>query len=267
MLPQYRAISFNGIIDKGGRTKPWSVLVETPNGTKPYVVKMFTTQLVEARDSVTNEVLGNLLAKEFDLPVPDAALIEMDEDFRMSINDDAAVMAYDMADERIKFGCSTIEGNQLFKPDAFTKAQAAKMIELDNLFGFDCLIRNRDRNTGKPNLLVKSKSAYLIDHELGFEIDNNTIADFHNGQWDDRFYKYHIFWNYLKKSRNATKKEYFNTFAEYLRTLNVNRLNPYFQQLSSQGFSSDRHQIIKNWLADAKHNSTNFVTLLKSFIA
>ncbi len=265
MLPVYRAISFNGIIEKGGRTKPWSVLVQTSQGVKPFVVKMFDGQLVQNRDSVTNEVLGYALAKEFDLPVPEAALIEMDMDFQMSIHGADGQQAFDHADDRVKFATELIEGNYLFNP-AFKKYQAAKMIELDTLYGFDNLIRNPDRGDGRPNLLVKSRSAWLIDHEQAFMIDDDTITQFHSGQWDDRFSRYHICWNYLRHAKKATKKEYFNTFGEYLRTLNVNNLHPYFQQLGNQGFSRDRHLLIKKWLREAKQNSAKFVTLLKSFI-
>jgi len=266
MLPVYRAISFNGIIEKGGRTKPWSVLVQTPQGVKPYVVKMFSDQLVHNRDSVTNEVLGYALAKEFDLPVPQAALVEMDMDFQITINSADAQQAFDHADDRVKFATELIEGNYLFNP-AFKKYQAAKMIELDMLYGFDNLICNPDRGDGRPNLLVKSKSAWLIDHEQAFMIDDNIITDFHAGHWDKRFSQYHIFRNYLRNSRKATKKEYFNTFGEYLRTMNVNNLHPYFQQLSNQGFSTDRHLLIKKWLREAKQNSFKFVTLLRGFIS
>ena len=265
MLPIYKAIAFDKIIDKGGRTKPWSVIVDTGNGVRAFVVKMFTTQLVEARDSVTNEVMGNILAKEFDLPVPDAALIEMDEYFRMTIRDTDALVAYDQADERIKFGSALTEGNYLFSP-TFTKAQAAKMIELDTLFAFDLLICNKDRRAATPNLLVKGKSAYLIDHELGFEIDSNTLAGLQHGKWDDSYYRNHIFWNYLKKSKPAKRIEYFNTFAEYLRTLNVNRLTTYFQQLDNHGFSTEKHQLIRDYLIGVKQNSSIFINFLKLII-
>ncbi|HEV9035728.1 MAG TPA: hypothetical protein VGQ51_03885, partial [Puia sp.] len=136
MLPIYKAKIFNGIIEKGGRTKPWSVLVDTGSGAKQFVVKMFPAQLVHARDSVTNEVLGYALAKEFDLPVPDAALIDMDMDFQMTINDGLAQMAFDQADDRLKFGTEVIEGNYLFN-SSFTRAQASRMIDVDTLYGFD----------------------------------------------------------------------------------------------------------------------------------
>lgn len=266
MLPRFRAISFNQIIDKGGRTRPWSVLVDTPGGVRPFVVKMFTPQLINARDSVTNEVLGNVLASEFDLPAPDAALIEMDENFRSTIGDADAALAYDQADDRLKFGTALIEGNALFNP-SFSKAQASKMIELDSLFGFDCLIRNRDRNEGKPNLLVKSRSAYLIDHELGFELDSDTVKDFMAGKWDPDFNRHHIFLNYLKRARKATKIHYFDEFEEHLKRMNVSKLDSFLRQLAQEGFSTHKHSLIIDWLTKAKQNSGTFAGLLKGMIA
>jgi hypothetical protein len=233
MLPVYKAIAFNGVIVLGGRTKPWSVLVKTENGVQPYVVKMFRADEVDLRDPVTKEVLGNLLARQFDLFAPQAALIEMDENFRMTISDRDALQAYDLADERLKFGSKLIQGNYLFNP-SLTKIQAARMIELDTLFAYDCFIRNRDRTNLKPNLLVKGKSAFLIDHELAFEISNNTVQDFLQGKLDNSSYEHHIFSRYLKASRNSTKKEYFNSFSEYLRTLNLHDLVPCFQQLANE---------------------------------
>jgi hypothetical protein len=266
MLPLYKAKIFNGIIEKGGRTKPWSVLVDTGSGAKQFVVKMFPAQMVHDKDSVTSEVLGHILSKEFDLPMPEAALIEMDMNFQMTINDGQAQMAFDQADDRVKFGTEVIDGNYLFNP-AFTRAQASRMIDIDTLYGFDNLIRNPDRGNARPNLLVKSKSAYLIDHELAFMLDARTKADFIKHEWDDKFSRHHICWNYLKNARKPVKNEYFNSFEEYLRRLNVNGLGPYFQQLRHEGFNPGRHELIRDWLTYAKENSRNFVTLLKETIA
>ncbi|MBS1601932.1 MAG: hypothetical protein JST42_04640 [Bacteroidetes bacterium] len=265
MLPLYRATAFNGIIDKGGRTKPWSILVDTGKGYRPFVVKVFSAKMVHESDSVTNEVLGYALAKQFDLPMPEAALIEMNMDFQLKIGDGQAQMALDDADKRLKFGTELIEGNYLFDP-SLKSWQAAKMIETDTLFAFDNLIRNADRGSVRPNLLVKSKSAYLIDHEQAFQLDNNTIGEFEAGRWEDKFGRHHIFRNYLANARKAIKNEFFNSFEEYLRRMNVVGLNIYFQQLMREGYSAERHETIRVWLNHCKQNSTNFVALLKKLI-
>ena len=80
-LPILKATSFNHIIKLGGHSKPW--IVSTQEGS--YVTKLYKTIDLEARNKMTAEVLGNLLAKEFDFNVPKAAIIEFDDNFRMSL--------------------------------------------------------------------------------------------------------------------------------------------------------------------------------------
>jgi hypothetical protein len=265
MLPLYKAKSFIGVIDKGGRTRPWVVLVDTVKGYKPFVVKMFSAKMVHESDSVTKEVLGYALAREFDLPTPDAAFVEMDMDFQIKITDGQAQMAFDEADRRLKFATELIDGNYLFDTSLKT-GQAARMIDLDTLYGFDNLIRNSDRGIVRPNLLVKSKSAFLIDHEQAFQLDANTIGDFKADRWEDKFARHHIFWHYLTNARKAVKREYFSSFEEYLHRLDISGLNAYFQQLVNVGYRSERHTLIRDWLTYGKQNSSNFVTLLKKTI-
>src|SRR5690349_19386216 len=103
MLPVYNAISFVRILEKGGRTKPWVVVVQTPTGLKSFVVKLFETSLIDYRDSVTNEVAGNILAKEFGLPVPNAALIDFDARFLNTIRNQELQETLLNRDKRLKF--------------------------------------------------------------------------------------------------------------------------------------------------------------------
>ncbi|KAA6342312.1 hypothetical protein EZS27_009931 [termite gut metagenome] len=45
-LPIYKAISFNAILDKGGHSKPWVVMVDLEGVPKPYVVKLYKTIVI-----------------------------------------------------------------------------------------------------------------------------------------------------------------------------------------------------------------------------
>ncbi|HXB92281.1 MAG TPA: HipA family kinase [Puia sp.] len=268
MLPIYNAISFQRVLEKGGRTKPWLVLVNTGTSVQPYVVKLFETALIEEKDSVTSEVLGNILAREFDLHVPDAALINMgNSDFTKTIQDPALLKILDEKDNRLKFGSSLLDGFYRFDASSVSLAEAKRMIEIDTLFAFDNLIRNPDRNNLKPNLLVKSDQAFLIDHELGFEITDTSIHELKSWQWKERFFRYHIFYNYLKNSPQAIKKDYFDEFGELLVRLNVKFLEPYFEQLANLGFSRKNGEVIRRYLSEMKQNSTKFVSLLKGLIS
>ena len=98
MLPIYQAESFRRVLDKGGRTKPWLILVRTEAGTVPYVVKLFEPNAIADRDAVANEVLGNILAREFQLPVPQAALIEFNDTFLATVSDSSLLDVLERAD-------------------------------------------------------------------------------------------------------------------------------------------------------------------------
>ena len=262
MLPIYKAISFDSIL-AGGRTKPWLVFVETDNyGIQPYVMKLFDTINLNARDHVTAEVIGHVLAGEFDFNVPEAAFIEIDEDFIATIDDDELIRTIDHKDPRLKFGSALVASNNLFNP-GLEKKDAEKMLDIQTLFAFDNFIRNRDRNNHKPNILVKAGETFLIDHEMGLEINSDIIEEFQAGSWDNRFINYHICRDYLYNASDRAKAKYFGTFEEYLRSLNLNKLSSYFKQLKDLGYSDDRHSIIINYFEEIKNNSAKFVTLLK----
>lgn len=261
-LPVYRAVSFDRIIDKGGRTRPWSVIVDTGSELQPFVVKMFTYEDVLKRDPVTNEVLGNVLAQQFDLPVSNAAFIDFPSDFERHLKDPIAFESFQHMDDRLKFGTRMITGNYLFEP-ALKKAQVARMIDIECLFAYDQLIRNVDRTNGKPNLLIKGNSAFLIDHELAFDIQPDTFDKLTSLGVGNDIFKSHIFWRYLQRSHKITKDNFFDGFQEYLKRLNINKLRPFLNQLSSHDYDNARHDQIYEYLEVAKQNSSKFVSLLK----
>jgi hypothetical protein len=266
MLPVYHAISFQRVLEKGGRTKPWLVLVNTGERVQPYVVKLFDSALIEKNDSVANEVIGNVLAREFELPVPNAALIEMNEEFVQTVHDPELVEVLREKDDRIKFGSALLDGFFRFESAAISLSEVRKMVEIDSVFAFDNLIRNPDRNSLKPNILVRSKEAFLIDHELGFEISPESIRDLDNWKWSQRYYRHHLFYEYLKNTAHREKMDYFGEFHECLKLLNINALKPYYEQLRQQGFSTAKHEMTIDYLFQMKQKSANFVNLLRGLI-
>ncbi|MEI8007747.1 MAG: HipA family kinase [Bacteroidota bacterium] len=263
MLPEFEAISFRRIIEKGAHTKPWLIEVNTDHGPTPYIVKIYTIAQNAARNSITAEVIGNVLARGFELKVPDAAIIHFPEDFRMFLNSECQVVL-DLADERPKFGSEYLSPVNEFTTE-ISKATFERHIDLDTLYAFDNYIRNSDRGERKPNLLLHNKKAWLIDHEMAFDISEQTIDQFNNKIWEDKFGRYHLSFRYLTKARKITKDHYFETFLEYLRLLNIGILNTYFDQLEAFGYDTKR-KLILDYLEHVKQNSSNFVTILRHFI-
>lgn len=264
MIPVYKAISFIKVIpQESGHTKPWVVLVKEDSGIKPYVVKLYTTDQIENRNSVAAEVLGNHLASEFDFNVPKMALIEFPQEFIATLPQEE-MFQFEQSDERLKFGC-------LYLPDAinFTrevqKKYLSSSIQLDTLYAFDNFIRNGDRGTKKPNLLFKKDEAWLIDHEYALDIKEDTLQRLYDFNWEGKFASHHISLLYLKKISKTNKLSLFNSFTEYLRTMNLNEVHNVLTTLEGHGFNTQSTLII-HYFTEIRRNSAIFVNNLKGFI-
>ena len=257
-LPILKATSFNHIIRLGGHSKPW--IVSTPNGS--YVTKLYKTIDLEARNKMTAEVLGNLLAKEFDLNVPEAAIIEFDDNFRMSLGMEEEEILSTL-DERSKFGSLYLNESYLYSP--LTDYPTKELIAMDTLYAFDYFICNRDRTQLKPNLLIKDNETILIDHEMALEINEGTITNYNQDKWDSR-YKYHLFYEKLKSSTLEEKELYFTDFLFYLQELRWNKFEDIFVQLQDLGFEPQK-EILKTYFNTICQSPDKFVKILKNSIA
>ena len=263
MLPVYEAIDIVQVISKqSGHTQPWVVVANTPKGLQSFVVKLYTTAQIQQYNSVTSEVICNVLASEFDLNVPQAAFIDIPEALLFNKSLEWQEL-YGKADIRLKFATAQLSDISSAIP-GLPKGYYNKRISLDTLYAFDNLILNGDRGQQKTNLLV-GKKAWLIDHELALQTADISNTDWANFEIAEKFSTYHLFYTYLKRSIKSKKKHYFDEFLEYVHTLNINKLNSYYQQLSKEGYSVDRN-IINNWLQQVKQNSIIFVKSLKESI-
>ena len=259
MLNTYKAIDIIGVISEySGRTKPWIVLAETANGIEAFVVKLFTTNQIETSNSLLNEVIGNALAREFDLNVPSMALIDIPESLVLKKSAEVQHQFYE-SDERLKFASiqlSNVKTALKELPKTFYK----KRLELDTLYAFDNMIRNADRGQIKTNLLINKEAAFLIDHELAFNI--SEISELKNTILvpNEKFSKYHLFYSFLKKGKD--KDQYFEEFREHLNHLNLSKLSSYYNCLEREGFNSNSN-MINTWLLEIQRNSNIFVNNLR----
>lgn len=256
-------MSFNGIILEGGHSKPWVISVNAKGEPKPFVVKLYRTIDIEARNKMAAEILGCLLAEDFDLLVPFPAIIEFSEEFRMSLNKEAEEKL-NLLDERAKFGSEYYEGTFLFAPQ-MTLKEAEKIISVDTLYAFDYFICNRDRTLKKPNLLIKDSRGVLIDHEMALEIDENTISNFKANVWNQK-YHYHLFYELLKGADSSAKDSFFGEFEFYLQSLRLNKYDGIFEQLSEFGFTNLNKTLIMEYFNVVLSNPRKFINILRRSI-
>lgn len=75
----------------------------------------------------------------------------------------------------------------------------------------------------------------------------------------------HLFLAYLRE-RNKKNRVEFDTFAEFLRTFDVDILDDYQQQLQNLGNDTEDYYAIKSYLAEVKQHSNLFIQLLKELV-
>jgi len=256
MLPIYKAKKLIKVLEKGGHTKPWLIEIEVENSQNQVVVmKLYTTDQIRNRNSVTAEVIGNILAQEFDFLVPQALFVRATGQFYQSIPKSLQKLLL-QRDERLKFGSFYLENTTKLVPN-LPLNQLDSNLNLASLYAFDNFIRNADRGEQKTNLLIQNETSdiYLIDHELAFDFNKQTIQNFQHGNCEPRFSTYHFAFPFLDKNTD------FSEFIEYLRTLNLNILNAYFDQLEELNFETQKDKIIPflRWIKDHPNQFEQFL--------
>lgn len=259
-IPVYDAIQIIGthISERSGHNKPWKVIAMTPNGLKTFVVKLYDIFQVDDFHCVTNEIICNILAKEFEFKVPDFALINIPEHLTANLSVEMQNQ-YDNADYRPKFATVEITGIMTAIPEIIKK-ECAKRISLETLYAFDNLILNQDRSNAKPNLLLDADDSYLIDHEFTFNQENIYNFNLETCQLEQKYTTHHLFHSVL--TRKKDKKTFFEDFTFYLQDMNINALKPYFQALKNEGFNDYSESILYR-LNQIKQKSSIFVDCLK----
>lgn len=267
------ATKFHGFIEKGGSTIPWKVTLRNFKGEEnAYIVKVFKKTVNNQQFATAKEFYGNILAKEFDLLVPECAFADFTQSFiKISLGKNERRFLQSK-DQNLKFASRYIEGAPVFSN--LLHRNVLKEYDFAQVYAFDFLCANLDRGgfRNKPNLLIDDDDIILIDHEQTFPfIDSQSgfekfMEDFKN---ETTYYQYqkHIFYPYLLALRTKAKRNLFDGFFEYLKNFNVNPLISSAKQMESLGINTGNWKNLVNYLSEIKDNRQKFCKLLLKSIA
>lgn len=268
MLPIYKAIAIGKRAIATGSTRPCILTVADSQNEiiGDYVVKVFKSNNIQQNHSTHKEVFGNVLAKGFDLKVPNAALVKVNQDIVDQLNRNLGYSDFDLM-AGVYFGSEYLDSSLDYSPSFNPKLEDW---EIETIFAFDALIQNIDRREKKPNLFFHDSQVYLIDHELSLTFGGKTFAEMYqnrNLQWSflDQPDRKHLFLEKLR-AKNKKNKVTFDDFQEYLQNLDINILDGYASQLDS--FDNENTLIveIKSYLEEIKSNPQLFHQILLELI-
>ncbi len=267
MIPVYTATSLEKTKLEGGTTLPSIMAVAESKGTPvgDYVVKTFDQKHIDQYNPTAKELYANILAQEFDLKVPEPAIINVDKTIIDQLNKEKAYQKRNIR-PGYYFGCEYIEGTLPYSEDLHISNYDPW--EIETIFAFDVLIRNFDRRTKKPNIIFKGKHFYLIDHDLSLDIQKS----FSEYEGIDQYESVaqgakgaHIFLNQLQKQQKKGTVT-FDGFIEILRYLDIGKLNQIQSQLDELGMTTGDFPAIKQYLLDIKNQPEQFQRILLNLI-
>jgi hypothetical protein len=249
----------------GGTTRPLLVVGEDGN---TYVLKLFSKNDAEQRSYTVAEVMANLLAKQFDLFVPEAIYMFVSDELLSFVRENQPEL-YDLLSQKEvrgpQFACRYYAALPLYSPTREDKY--LDLHEFESIFAFDMLISNDDRRELKPNILRGSSHYLLIDHEKAFEGLEVVAQNLERGQLPHH-YSNHLFYPRLSaQAQKESNSVNFETFSEYFRNLNLQEITENVRFLIEKGYNEHECEGWLNYLMHQKVNYTNFVALLKQKIS
>jgi hypothetical protein len=211
-MQELKLVSIDGFA-KGGSSKPLLITAVDEKGVpKQYVMKLFKTNHIEQNYSVAKEIFVNEFAKEFDLSVPDYAIIKIDHNLLTEFFSEEEI---NKLDKGYKFCSEFMSQYVIFNP--LLSLPFIKDYDIENLFCFDNLVINVDRGGArdKPNLLINDSDILLIDHEL-------TLPFIHNGIENNNYYNYirsYQHENHIVKKHLKALRQKDNLFVDFFESL------------------------------------------------
>lgn len=140
--------------------------------------------------------MASQLAGFLDVPVPEYAIIEVNDTIVDGITDTSVISLVRKSLGK-NFGSRYLSGGFVTWPKGKSIPMQFREVGIE-ILAFDALIQNPDRRPDKPNILENGAEIYIIDHELGFSFLNAILKP---EPWEISkltFMREHLFYKYFK---------------------------------------------------------------------
>lgn len=262
ILPLVQALQPHELLPDSANTPQIIRGIVTQTGEKnDFVVKYMRSGRM-SQESAMNELVAAFIAKEWGMPIPEPAIINITPEF---VELTKGTVAYSLANKStgLNFGSQLIQGVSIVSP-SLPLNKSEKEFAKDILL-FDLFIQTSDRSTIKPNILASGGSLYPIDHEISFGFTRELSFLSNPEPWnirpsDHKWINHNILVNILKG----------DNFDFHKLSQNMGRLNDNFwdkaNELIPDDWKGDKFQMIKNYLSAIIQHKNEFIENIKPII-
>ncbi len=220
MLATYDAIRFLKPLESG-RTRPVLLECELTDdegvSVRTFVVKAPGLPEVEEY-GLFAETLGYLLARDFEIPTPRAALVRLTDEFVATVNPVLRRSGLSLL-PGLGFGSEHL-GSGLVSASGDKHLDANELENALKIFCYDLAIQNYDRTEANPNCLIKDGSIVAIDFNAAFSF----LLAIGNVDEPWEFSKHHTSQKHLFYRALKGKGVDFKPFIQRVNTLSEQRL-------------------------------------------
>ncbi|EQA46034.1 hypothetical protein LEP1GSC050_3791 [Leptospira broomii serovar Hurstbridge str. 5399] len=149
----------------------WPLLIETDDGE--FFLKL--SGAGQGYGALISEVISAGIADRIGLDVPKRVFIHVDSTL-INSNEDPELTSLLNGSSGLNLGFEYIPNSKILPEDEIEKFEEEDAV---NIFWFDWLIENPDRTRNNPNILIREKKYWLIDHgaALGFQYDFSHLTE------------------------------------------------------------------------------------------
>ena len=144
------------------------------------------------------EFVASRLAKYFDIPAPELAVVNLDESFARLVAESYPKKARRVLQSvGLNFGSLQLSDVTIWATDR--AIPEAMWQTATSIFAFDALIQNPDRRFHNPNLFSRGDSLIVYDHESAFSFIEAILLD--SSPWllaNEKYLADHVFFRRLK---------------------------------------------------------------------
>jgi hypothetical protein len=256
-LPKITALSWGDVLPNGANM-PQIIrgICQTTGNKGDYVVKYRGAERMYV-GACAKELIAAYMANQMDFNIPEPVLIDISPEFVKSL---LGNRMYKIANNSIgiNYGSRYISSSPTFINGNDVPNGSGK--DFVDIFAFDLLIANADRNNVKRNLFHDGEKIIIFDHELAFgfihEIPTNQqpwiIKDIHLKSIQE-----HLFYRHLKG-----KNETFTNFASKMDLLDTAFWDKLEKIIPVEWMTEEYSKIKLGILATIEHKD-DFINQLK----
>jgi len=206
------------------------------------------------------ELLGNKLATHFDLPVPEPALITLEQTLADLIaSSDRSKAGIIKGSVGLNFGSKEAIGYNTWPVD---KSISDSIWETAvNIFAFDALVQNPDRSYHNPNLLVSGDNLLIFDHEKAYSFLLDVLPS--PSPWlmnRQQYLSNHVFYRQLKSQTIDL-----TGFTSLLTGLSDAAIGDIFAEVPTEWNNEDAQKIAQH-LGTMRDHAEEFAEEVRRFL-